>query len=235
MTGSEMADRTAGAAAPSPRGYMRESYHLTLDQESLQRNWSLYRQKRHRLYSTLPPQGARLVRWSERVIVQCGSCRRHLGTLSRGAAMTTTGSSRTPTDGRLPRASTLRSSPVRATSIRRGSGLRATYEGRSRTSVAPGAGATWLAMRIGSDAGSRPMVRSCCRLISRTPCPCGVARGVEPARRLKGTSALGPQRPGSFIPCSRIAAISVSRSSTRWPIDPRGPLKSKNPRLSSNS
>jgi phage FluMu protein Com len=58
---------------------MRRSYHRALDQESLQRNWSLYRQKRHRDYSTKPPPGAKLVHWGPPVAIRCAHCHHLLG------------------------------------------------------------------------------------------------------------------------------------------------------------
>jgi hypothetical protein len=61
------------------RTYLRRSYHLTLTQENLQQNWSLSRAKRHREYTTLPPEGAHLVEWSDRVTIVCARCRSTLG------------------------------------------------------------------------------------------------------------------------------------------------------------
>ena len=58
---------------------MRESRHASLDQETLQRNWSQYRERRHREYSELPPQRARTVRWTDQVAVICRSCRHPMG------------------------------------------------------------------------------------------------------------------------------------------------------------
>lgn len=69
-----------GERATKPaRGRMRRSYHLATDQLSLQRNWSLYRQRRHREYATKSPPGARLVKWSAPVNVRCGRCRHVMG------------------------------------------------------------------------------------------------------------------------------------------------------------
>jgi hypothetical protein len=47
---------------------MRESYHVTISQESLQRNWSLFREKRHRKYAT-----------TDRVTIVCVRCRTNMG------------------------------------------------------------------------------------------------------------------------------------------------------------
>ncbi len=61
------------------RGYMRETYHLKVNQQTLQSNWSQHRSQRHREYRTLPQGGSHLVRWTDRVDVVCGDCRRTLG------------------------------------------------------------------------------------------------------------------------------------------------------------
>ena len=58
---------------------MRQTYHLTINQEMMQRNWSLHREQRHREYRTLPQPGSHLVRWTDRVDVGCGVCHRTLG------------------------------------------------------------------------------------------------------------------------------------------------------------
>jgi len=74
--------QTSRPATPDPpkrRGYMRETYHLKVNQETLQRNWSMHRSQRHRKYGTLQAPGSRLVRWTDRVDVVCGDCRRTLG------------------------------------------------------------------------------------------------------------------------------------------------------------
>lgn len=64
-----------------PRGYMRRTYHLSLEQRSLQDNWSLYRKQRHRAYKTVPAHGARAVDWTDQVVVICARCRRSIGKL----------------------------------------------------------------------------------------------------------------------------------------------------------
>jgi hypothetical protein len=63
----------------TPRTYMRRSYHLSIEQESLQRNWSLYRQRRHADSGRQsPPAKSRTVWWSNQVRVDCGACGKHV-------------------------------------------------------------------------------------------------------------------------------------------------------------
>lgn len=60
---------------------MRRSFHLTIDQPSLQRNYSLYRKRRHSAYSTKPPHGATVVEWSDPVAIRCSRCRHAMGSV----------------------------------------------------------------------------------------------------------------------------------------------------------
>lgn len=72
-------DRAKAPRTP-PRTYLRSSYHLDLGQEALQRNWSLYRRRRHReAGSRQRPAGAYLVEWTDAIDVICGRCRKRLG------------------------------------------------------------------------------------------------------------------------------------------------------------
>jgi len=72
-------NRAKAQNAP-PRTYLRSSYHLDLGQEALQRNWSLYRRRRHReAGSRQRPAGAHLVEWTDAIDVVCGKCRKRLG------------------------------------------------------------------------------------------------------------------------------------------------------------
>jgi hypothetical protein len=63
------------------RGYTRQSFHGSqmLDQYTLQTSWSMWRQQRHSVDAEIPPPGARCVRWTDRVLVICGECRRQIG------------------------------------------------------------------------------------------------------------------------------------------------------------
>src|SRR4051794_35819237 len=83
LQGESMAPTPGGTPEADPEsrrgGRMRRSYHLAVDQESLQRNWSLYREERHRDYSTKPPTGAKLVHWGPPVAIRCAHCRHMLG------------------------------------------------------------------------------------------------------------------------------------------------------------
>ena len=81
--------RQAGQEKPMPnqptpdvgsqRTYMRATYHISLTQQAMQINWSLYHTKRHRAYSTVPPPNAHLVRWTNQITVICKRCGHILG------------------------------------------------------------------------------------------------------------------------------------------------------------
>jgi hypothetical protein len=63
-----------------PRTYMVQTYHLTITQQALQINWSLFRARRQREHGRdVPPPGSRLVRWSNRVTIICGRCHETMG------------------------------------------------------------------------------------------------------------------------------------------------------------
>lgn len=63
----------------TPRTYMRRSDHLSIEPESLQRNWSLYRQRRHAASGRqTPPPNSRTVSWGNQVRVNCGACGKHI-------------------------------------------------------------------------------------------------------------------------------------------------------------
>src|SRR5438552_10745863 len=60
-------------------GDLVESYHLTLTQELLQMNYSLYRRQQHRKgKAEVPPSKAVRVRWGDPVRFLCSRCRKRL-------------------------------------------------------------------------------------------------------------------------------------------------------------
>jgi hypothetical protein len=58
---------------------MRRSYHLSIEQEALQRNWSLYRGRGHaEARRQVPPPNSRTVFWGDQVRIDCGVCGKHV-------------------------------------------------------------------------------------------------------------------------------------------------------------